>query len=274
MKYQMLVLDIDGTLTTSDKTISNKTLEALLCLQQEGFYVVLASGRPTAGILPYAKLLQLEEFGNYILSFNGAKILNVRTNEVIYDKTLPENVIPILYQEAIDSHIGLISYEGDDVIAATPIDQYMEYEARINQIPIREVKDFPSYVTFPVNKCLMTGEPELLLAVERRLKKRFHGFLSIYRSEPFFLEIMPQNIDKAKSLQRLLNALGLTQEQMICCGDGFNDVSMIEFAGLGVAMANAQEIVKQSADYITSSNNEDGIVAVIEKFIKPAANNN
>lgn len=269
MKYQMLVLDIDGTLTTSDKTISPATLEALLRLQQEGFYVVLASGRPTAGILPYANLLRLEEFGNYILSFNGAKILNVRTNEVIYDKTLPESVIPILYQEALDSHIGLISYEGDDVIAATPIDQYMEYEARINQISIREVNDFPSYVTFPVNKCLMTGEPEHLLTVEKRLKDRFHGFLSIYRSEPFFLEIMPQNIDKAKSLQRLLNALGLTQEQMICCGDGFNDVSMIEFAGLGVAMANAQEIVKQSADYITSSNNEDGIVAVIEKFIKP-----
>ena len=267
MKYQMLVLDIDGTLTTSDKSISPATKEALLKLQKDGIYVVLASGRPTAGILPYAKALRLHEYGNYILSFNGAKILNMKTNAVIYDKTLPPSVIPILYKEACDSHIGLISYEGNDAIAATPIDHYMEYEARINQIAIRQVPDFPSYITFPVNKCLMTGDPETLIPVEKRLKNHFHGLLSIYRSEPYFLEIMPQNIDKAASLQRLLGALGLKQEQMICCGDGFNDITMIEVAGLGVAMANAQEIEKKSADYITSSNNEDGIVAVIRKFL-------
>lgn len=266
MNYQMLVLDIDGTLTTSEKKISPATQEALLKLQKEGIYVVLASGRPTAGILPYAKELKLHEFGNYILSYNGARILNLKTNEIIYDKTLPANVIPLLYEEAISSKTGLISYEGDGAIAATPIDKYMEYEAHINRIPIREVPDFPSYVTFPVNKCLMTGEPEHLVSVEERLKKQFHGLLNIYRSEPYFLEIMPQNIDKAASLQKLLGALGLTQNQMICCGDGYNDVSMIEFAGVGVAMANAQDVVKDAADFITGSNNEDGIVAVIEKY--------
>ncbi|MBP3543953.1 MAG: HAD-IIB family hydrolase, partial [Lachnospiraceae bacterium] len=137
MNYQMLVLDIDGTLTTSEKTISPATQEALLSLQKDGIYVVLASGRPTAGILPYARALKLHEFGNYILSYNGARILNLKTNEIIYDKTLPANVIPLLYEEAISSNTGLISYEGDDAIAATPIDKYMEYEACINRIPIR-----------------------------------------------------------------------------------------------------------------------------------------
>lgn len=268
MNYQMLVLDIDGTLTTSEKKISPATQEALLKLQQDGIYVVLASGRPTAGIMPYAKELKLQEFGNYILSYNGARIINLKTNEIIYDKALPANVIPQLYEEALLSHTGLISYEGDGVIAATPIDRYMEYEAQINRIPIREVPDFPSYVSFPVNKCLMTGEPEELVYVEECLKQKFHGLLNIYRSEPFFLEIMPQNIDKAASLQKLLGALGLTQNQMICCGDGYNDVSMIEFAGVGVAMANAQDVVKNAADFVTDSNNEDGIVKVIETFFK------
>lgn len=266
MNYQMLVLDIDGTLTTSEKTISPATKSELLRLQQDGIYVVLASGRPTAGILPYARELKLQDFGNYVLSYNGARILNLKTNEMIYDKTLPTHIIPILYEEAVRSGVGLISYEGDGVIAATPIDRYMEYEAQINRIPIREVPDFSSYVTFPVNKCLMTGEPETLIAVEARLKQQFHGLLSIYRSEPFFLEIMPQNIDKAASLQKLLGSLGLTQNQMICCGDGYNDVSMIEYAGVGVAMANAQDAVKDAADFITHSNNEDGIVTVIKKF--------
>ena len=266
MDYQMLVLDIDGTLTNSEKKISPATQEALLQLQQDGIYVVLASGRPTAGVLPYARELRLQEFGNYVLSYNGARILNLKTNEIIYDKALPANVIPLLYEEAVSSQIGLISYEKDGIIAATPIDPYMEYEARINRLPIRERSDFPSYVTFPVNKCLMTGEPEHLAAVGKRLQKRFHGLLNIYRSEPYFLEIMPQGIDKAASLQKLLGSLGLTQNQMVCCGDGYNDVSMIEFAGVGVAMANAQEVVKDAADFVTDSNNEDGIVRVIEKF--------
>lgn len=81
------------------------------------------------------------------------------------------------------------------------------------------------------------------------------------------MEIMPKNIDKAYSLGKLLEHLGLNKDQMIACGDGFNDRSMIEFAGLGVAMANAQEPVKAAADYITASNDEDGVAAVVERFI-------
>ena len=79
---------------------------------------------------------------------------------------------------------------------------------------------------------------------------------------------MPQNIDKAHSLQKLLNSLGLTADSMICCGDGFNDLSMIEYAGLGVAMENAQIIIKERADFITKSNDDDGILHVINEFMR------
>ncbi len=142
----------------------------------------------------------------------------------------------------------------------------MELEARINQIPIREIENFPEYITFPVNKCLMTGEPEHLAQVEKALRGQFHGVLNIYRSEPYFLELMPQNVDKATSIDRLAGSIGLTSEQIVCCGDGFNDISMIEHAGLGVAMRNAQEAVLEKADYVTASNDEEGIVQVIERF--------
>lgn len=91
--------------------------------------------------------------------------------------------------------------------------------------------------------------------------------MSVYRSEPFFIEIMPQNVDKASSLDRMLQTVGLTRENAICCGDGFNDISMIKYAGVGVAMGNAQEKVKEAADYITGSNDKDGLVEVMEKFI-------
>lgn len=268
MNYKILVLDIDGTLTNSKKEITPATLAALMDLQERGIKVVVASGRPTPGIRQVATELRLAHYGNYILSYNGAQIINCKTNEIIYQKTIPAGLIPAIYDAAITHHAGLISYEGEGVIAATKIDSYMELEARINHIPIREVPDFVNYITFPVNKCLMTGEPAHLATVETALKEQFQDALNIYRSEPFFLELMPQNINKAYSLEKLLSTLGLTKEQMVCCGDGYNDISMIEYAGLGVAMANAQDAVRAAADYVTASNDEDGIVQVIQTFFR------
>ena len=266
-KYKLIALDIDGTLTNSKKQITPNTLKALLHLQEVGIKVVLASGRPTAGIKALSKELKLDQHGSFILSFNGAQVINCKTNEVIYQNIIPRHFIPQLYAAAKKNNVGIISYEGDSIIAATPIDEYIEREAFINQLPIKEVSNFPDYISFDVNKCLMTGESNYLAIVEERLKKEFGTKLNIYRSEPYFLEIMPQHIDKAYSLRKLLEYLGLTKEEMICCGDGFNDLSMIEYAGLGVAMANAQEKVREIADYITLSNDDDGIVHVIEKFI-------
>lgn len=267
MAYEVLVLDIDGTLTNSKKEITPKTLEAIIQAQEEGIKVVIASGRPTAGITKIAKTVKLDEYGGYVLSFNGGKIINFKTGEVIYNETLPKGMIPSIYEEAVENHTGIISYEGDEAISGNGIDEYNQLEARINGIGLREVEDFPGYVRFPVNKCLLTGKPEHMEEVEKKMKERFGNFLNIYRSEPFFVEVMPQNIDKAYSLGKLLKHLGLERSQMIACGDGFNDLSMIKYAGLGVAMANAQETVKKAADYVTGSNDEDGVAHVIHKFM-------
>lgn len=267
MAYEVLVLDIDGTLTNSKKEITPRTLEAVITAQEEGIKVVIASGRPTPGIREVAKKVKLEQYGGYILSFNGGKIINAQTKEVIYNETLPREMIPSIYEEAIANQVGIITYEGDDAIAGNGIDKYNELEARINGIGLKEVEDFPNYVRFPVNKCLLTGEPDHMAQVEEHMKERFGNFLNIYRSEPFFVEVMPQNIDKAYSLGKLLKHLGLDRTQMIACGDGFNDLSMIKYAGLGVAMANAQEAVKEEANYITASNDEDGVAQVIYKFM-------
>lgn len=267
MAYEILVLDIDGTLTNSKKEISTNTLEAIRKIQERGHKVVLASGRPTPGIVQLAKQLSLSEYNGYILSYNGAKIINCNTNEVIYQKTLPKEMIKDLYEAAIQNNVGIISYEDDTIIAGTPIDEFMEKEAKINNIPIKRVDNFSEYITFDVNKCLMTGPGDHLAQVEQIMKQKFGHILNIYRSEPFFLEIMPKDIDKAYSLSKLLEHLGLSKDQMISCGDGYNDLSMIQYAGMGVAMANAQEIVKNAADYITLSNDEDGVAHVINEFM-------
>lgn len=103
--------------------------------------------------------------------------------------------------------------------------------------------------------------------VEPRVKVALGSRFSVYRSEPFFLEILPKGIDKAASLERLLAHIGMTREQMIACGDGYNDLTMIQYAGLGVAMENAVLPVRKAADFITYSNNDDGVAHVVEKFM-------
>ena len=119
-----------------------------------------------------------------------------------------------------------------------------------------------------MNKILLTGSPEIINLAKNEIAEYFHSYLSVYCSDPFFLEIMPRGIDKAHSLLRLLSGIGMTADEMICCGDGYNDLTMIETAGLGVAMANAQPAVLETADYITKSNDEDGVLHVIDKFMR------
>lgn len=267
MDKKVLVLDIDGTLTNAKKEITPRTKKAIFDMQERGHKLVLASGRPTAGVWPIAEELKLSKYGGYILSFNGAKVIQCQTKEIISQNAIPEEWIPDIYQAAITQHTGLISYLENTILAATEIDEYIRLEAKINHMPIEKVENFVEYISFAITKCLMTGHGEHMEVVEQKLKKQFEGKLSIYRSEPFFLEIMPINVDKAFALENLSQHLNLTKEHFISCGDGFNDITMIEFAGLGVAMKNAQEKVKKVADYITKSNEEDGVAHVIEKFI-------
>lgn len=268
MIYEMLVLDLDGTLTNSEKKITPPTREALIEIQQCGKKVVLASGRPTPGVIPLAKELDLKDYGSYILSFNGARITNCATGEIIYNKILPASVIPVVYEIVKEYDVDILTYSDDSIISGICPNQYTDVESRINSLPVKRVDNFVEYVDFPVNKLLVTGDPAITEHLEKILKHKFHSYLNIYRSEPFFLEIMPQNIDKANSLQKLLNSVGLVADQMICCGDGFNDLTMIEYAGLGVAMENAQPVVKESADFITKSNDEDGVLYVINRFMR------
>ncbi len=264
---KVLVLDIDGTLTNSKKEITENTKKSIVRIMEEGHIVILASGRPTPGMRRYEKELELEKYGGYLLSFNGGKIVNCKTGEIVFQRTLPPHILLGIYKFALEHDCGLMTYMGDTIILGTRRDEYVELEAKINGMPIQEVEDMLRFVDFEMNKCLMTAPIEKAPEYEEKLKELYGDIVSIYRSEPFFIEIMPKGVDKATSLERMLNIEGWKRENTICCGDGFNDMTMISYAGVGIAMENAQERVKEAADFVTKSNDEDGIVTVINKFI-------
>jgi hypothetical protein len=266
MKYKLLVLDLDGTLTNQKKEVTAHTLQTLLRAQEQGLKIVLASGRPTYGIAPLANLLQLDKYEGYILSYNGGEIIDWKTGQMMYENVLDPEVLPYLYECARSHGFAIVTYNDRYVITEHPDDEYVQKEAILNVMQTQKVDNFLEAIHFPVPKCLIVGEATRLAELEKEMYAHLKDCMGVFRSEPYFLELVPKGIDKAQSLAVLLSEIGMKREEMICVGDGFNDLSMIRYAGLGVAMANAQQVVRDNADYITLSNEEDGVAAVVEKF--------
>ena len=265
--YEMIVLDLDGTLTNRDKVITPRTKTALMEAQRRGKRVVLASGRPPMGIHHLAKELELEKYDGFILAFNGGKIISCATGECVFSRQLPVEANRKIMELAIDNRVDFLTYEDDHIVINNADSSYAQLESRINHMPLIQKNNMLGYVNFQVPKFLLVEDDDYLATVEAKVKASLGKNFSVYRSEPFFLEVLPRGIDKAQSLSRLLEQLNLTQEELIACGDGYNDLSMIEYAGLGVAMENAVLPVRKIADYITDSNNDDGVGKVVEKFM-------
>lgn len=267
MAYKVLALDIDGTLTNSKKQITKRTKDAVARAALGGVKIVIASGRPVQGIRAFANELELDKNDGYILSFNGGRLISCRTGEVIHDVKLPLEYLPEIYALSRKYNVNLMSYEGDDLITENLDDEFLAIEARINGLGIKKVDNLVEHINFPINKCLMLGNGDYLAGVEKKVHAALSDRMDVYRSEPYFLEILPKGVDKAKSLESFLKIIGCSRKELMACGDGFNDLTMIKYAGLGVAMANAREEVKACADYITAGNDEDGVALAIENFI-------
>jgi Cof subfamily protein (haloacid dehalogenase superfamily) len=266
MTYKMIVLDLDDTLLRDDLTISPRTKQSLMEAQEAGVKVVLASGRPTSAMLPIAEELRLKEYGSFILSFNGGKIINCQTGDEWFSSTLPNEIVHQLYEISRRENVWIHTYIGETIVTEEP-NQYTDIEGELTKLQIKVVNSFVDAVTEPVVKVLMLKEPGILAKVEKKLQKEFAGSLSIMRSKPFFLEFTESGVTKGTSLNSLIQQLGIIRDEVIAIGDGNNDLSMIQFAGLGVAMGNASEEIKAQADFITDTNMNDGVAKVVEEFI-------
>ena len=270
LPYSIIALDLDGTLTNSEKNITPRTFDALMKAQREGVRLVLASGRPTFGIAALANQLQLADYGGYVLSYNGGRIIDWCKKTVIFSQVVDQKLVPILYDFAEKAQLPIVTYLPDAILASKNEGEYLAEEARINGMPVVVAQNFVEeamQIAGGSTKFLIPGDPELLIQLESDMKAALSEQMEVFRSAPFFLELPPKGIDKAQSLQRLLTHLGLERESLMAFGDGFNDLLMIQFAGQGVAMANAVEEVKSIADFVTTSNEEDGIAHALEQLL-------
>lgn len=268
MKYKLLVLDVDGTLLNSNNEISKRNLAALLKAQQMGLRIVLASGRPTNGLLPLAKALELQNYGGFILCHNGCKLIDMKDGGLLFERRINPEMIPYLEKKARKNGFAIFTYHNDTLLTDSPENVHVKAEAELNGLRIIAEEEFSIGIDFAPCKCMLVSDnEEALKGLEDHWKKRLNGNLDVFRSEPYFLEVVPCGIDKANTLGVLLEHLGMKREEVIAIGDGACDVTMIQMAGLGIAMGHSQDSVKVCADYVTASSDEDGVAQAVEKIV-------
>ncbi len=277
-EIKAILMDIDGTLTNGKKQITPKTKEALLKAQENGVLLILASGRPITGMLDFAKELEMDTHNGLLVCFNGSRVVNAQTGEVLFNQAMSveegksvlehmknfEGVHPMIdkgeYMYVTDVFDNIIHMGGQPM-------NIMQYEARGGKFKLCEVDDLAQFLDYELNKILTFGEPDYLKEHYQEMMEPFKDKLSCMFTAPFYFEFTAKGIDKAKALDTVLTPMGFTPEELIAFGDGQNDASMLEYSGIGVAMANAVDSLKEIADEITLSNEEDGIAESLYKHI-------
>jgi Cof subfamily protein (haloacid dehalogenase superfamily) len=264
-RYKMLVLDLDDTLLRDDYSISTRNKDLLIKAQNLGVKVVLASGRPTAAMSQYAQELKLDHYDSYMISFNGAVVSSMKNNDIIFETSLTKEEIHSLHDFSIENNVHIITYSDKGVVSET-YSPYIDVELKLTGIPHHKVPSFKTEVSTSAIKCILLDHPVNLKQVEKKLKIERPN-LSVALSKPFFLEVMPHGIDKGKSIEFLANKLGIKQSEVIAVGNAGNDLTMVQYAGLGIWVDNVSTDLRHEADYIVASNMNDGVAEVVERFI-------
>ena len=278
MSKKVIIMDVDGTLTNGKKVITPKTKEALMKAQEAGAILILASGRPTSGLIGLMKELEMDKHKGLLVSYNGSTVIDCETREVLFNQALSveESKAVLEHMKKFDRVRPMID-KGEYMYVNNVYDNWItwkgkpfdviQYESRGGKFKLCEIDDLAAFVDFPLNKILTTSDPEYLQEHYQEMMEPFKDTLSCMFTGDFYFEFTAQGIDKAKALDTVLTPMGYTRDEMIAFGDGHNDKSIVSFAGTGVAMANAVQALKDIADEITLSNEEDGIAESLYKHI-------
>ncbi|OXX82666.1 hypothetical protein AVM15_17080 [Paraclostridium benzoelyticum] len=267
--YKLIALDIDGTLLNSEKKVTQEVFDAIQNAKEKGVKVVLSTGRPLPGVQTLLKELKLNDEENYVVTFNGGLVQEITSQDVISNIEMSHEDFDYIYNELAKKHDIKIHINTPDslVVPYTEVPKYSVHESTLNNIPVicMDENEINSDLTFC--KVMLVDEPEIIEDIITKIPQEFHDKYTIVRSAPFFLEFLNKKVNKGSGLQALCDKLGIDPTEVIAVGDEENDRHMIEFAGLGVAMGNARDSIKEIANHVTETNNNHGVAKVISDFI-------
>ena len=263
MKFQLLALDMDDTLLSEDLSISHKNLEAIKAMEAEGVKIVLCSGRPKESMLKYIDILDIHNEDDYIVSFNGALIHKIGGHEV-FSKVIEGDVLHDLIDMGRAKNIDVQLYDDDLTVekVTEKTEVYMGLTG-LGSVLVHDLKTLDRSVKVLFNH---VAGPELE-AFRIELTEKYGHVFNIFYSKPNYIEVLNIESSKGLALAYLAEELHIPREAVVAMGDGFNDVSMIEYAGVGIAVANAPDGVKERADYVTvATHNESAVWEIYNKY--------
>jgi|TARA_B100002003_G_C14081097_1_gene520086 hypothetical protein len=266
--YKLLALDLDGTLIGKDLVISPRTKNAIGQLIARGVIITIATGRMFQSARPFAQELNISV---PIICYEGAMIANPNTKEVLWHKPVPLNLAKRAIEIANKKELHINAYLDDELYVETVNEKAVLY-ASIARVSANAVGNLLDFLNREPTKLVIVGTPEEIDGIDKTLKDEFKGALHVAKSFPHFCEIAHRECSKANALSMLADKLDIAQSEVVAIGDNPNDVDMVRWAGMGIGMANGTDEVKEVADWITGSIEEDGVAQAVEKFFKPATN--
>ena len=263
MHLKLVALDLDGTLTNDEKVITPKTKEMLMRIQREGVRLALASARPAPGLLSVCDELQMRQYGGILMSYNGGRIVDAASGETLSLTPMDEEETREILRFLEELPVNVILDDGERFYVTDPHAYKVEYECWNNNMTSEKVENLADFLHFPPVKLLMSVDPREIAEVQTQIASNLLPAYTVVKTAPFYLEIIPSVINKGQGLRDVCRVLGFGTECAAAFGDAENDIPMLVEAGFGVAMGNADEAVKAAADYVTASNNEDGVAAAL-----------
>lgn len=263
MSYRLMAVDMDGTLLDSNNNITPGTVEAIRLAVEKGLVFTIATGRPIKGVEKYNKILDIDL--PYI-TYNGAMVVMGKSEEILYEtKMLPWDAKQII-ELGEQYGVTVLIWKNSTLYITKMDDRVKQYTGIASFVPVL-AENIDNLVEGGVTKVIWFDDVDKIARYQREIGQYMSENVNYHTTRPCFLEFVDKDASKAIAMQKLGEHLGIKQSEMIAVGDGYNDLSMIEYAGLGVAMGNAEDEIKKRADYITLSNDEDGVAHVIKKFI-------
>jgi Cof subfamily protein (haloacid dehalogenase superfamily) len=264
---RLLALDLDDTLLRSDLTISYRTRNAIKRAEAAGVTVVLASGRIPAAMEQFARLLGMHKRPGYLICNNGTIIQESHTGHIVNEARIDSGVALTAFDLADAEGFPVQIYE-DDIMYVSRPNEFAEYDQKITGLRQVIVENFRAMVGGGCHKLLIPGDPMLLAPLESIIRTYLGENITLFTSKPYFLEVLPAHTDKGTALAKVAEFIGVKQEEVLAFGDSMNDEAMIRWAGMGVAMVNGDERIKNIAALVTEKNNDDdGVVEIIEKYV-------
>lgn len=264
---KLIAVDLDGSLLTSKNNLTDFTKNTLIKASKTGHKLAIITGRDYYAANYIADLLDFKKYGGLISSSNGGNVYSPRENKTIINHTIDYILAREIISYGKNLGFDLIIYLDGKILAEKKDTYSLEFLANKNKMSVEIISDLEKYLNFPVNKILFTGKPDTIEKNKEKLAKQFENVINPIHAMPQFLDLMPKGINKGKSILEIADHYNIAREDTYAFGDEINDIEMIKMAGVGVAMGNASGYVKKTADFVTKSNDEDGIAHFVNEYI-------